>query len=371
MTQIVDPTGLFTGATRADFFDTFFVFNQIGTNNFYISLSEQVAFNALDVASKGSFGDPIQVPIISQHNLWLVGTMTAEPWFDAGNAIFPFQQVFNQLVPHGTIAPYSVCATDVNAFWLSQDKDGRAIMLKIDGYAAKRVSTFALEDEWLTYPRLDDAISYTYQQGGHTFMVIHFPSADKSWAYDLATGEWHQRAWIDKNGTLHRERVAFHAFAYNTNVGMDWATGQIYALDQNTFTDAGQPIAFIRSFPHVLDELKMVTIPELVIDMQTGTQPNTGEVQQTFSPFSSEFSSEFGPLTAVDAPQIGVRISKDGGATWGNYRLKSLVSAGHDRSMMRWRGWGMGRDIAIEVAWSAPFATGLNQAFFSAGKHSA
>ena len=375
MSQIVDTSGLFTGATRADFFDTFFCLNQIGTNNWYTSLSEQVAFNALDLASKGTFGDPIQSLIMSQHTLWLVGSMTAEPWFDAGNAIFPFEQVFSQLVPHGTIAPYSVCATDVNAFWLSQDKDGRAIMLKIEGYAAKRISTFALEDEWITYPRINDAICYTYQQGGHTFVVIHFPSADKSWGYDLATEQWHQRAWIDNNGTLHRERVAFHAFVgppyNNTNVGMDWATGQIYALDQRTYFDGAQPIACIRSFPHIVNELKNVTIPALVIDIETGAQPNTGEVQQTLSPFSAGFSSGFGPLTASPVPQIGVRMSKDGGETFGNYRLKSLISAGHNRSLLRYRGWGMGRDIAIEVAGTADTMRALNQAFFDPLEHAA
>ncbi len=363
MTQIVDVTGLFTGSTFAAFIDTFFAFNQIGTNNWYVSLSEQLAFNALDQASKSTLGDPIQAIIASQASLWLIGAMTAEPWFDAGDPIFAFEKVFGQSIPHGTIAPYSVCTTDVNVFFLSQDKDGRAIMLMIEGYGAKRVSTFALESEWLTYPRTSDAICYTYQQGGHTFVVIHFPSADKSWGYDLATKQWHQRAWIDNNGTMHRERVAFHAFAYNTNVGMDWATGQIYALDQNTFTDAGQPIAFVRSFPHLVNELKQITIPSFTVDMQTGTLSGSAEQQQSFSPFSAGFSSGFGPLTKVDAPQIALRVSKDGGATWGNYRLKQLVSAGHYRSMLRWRGLGMGRDFVFEVSWSAPMSTGLNQAF--------
>jgi hypothetical protein len=376
MTQIVDTTGLFTGSTLASFFDTFFLFNEIGTNNFYSSLSEQVAFNALDLASKGTYGDPIQGLIACQRTLWVVGAMTAEPWFDAGDPIFPLEEVFGQFVPHGTIAPYSICTTDVNAFWLSQDKDGRAIFLMIEGYAAKKISTFALEDEWLTYPRLSDAICYTYQQGGHTFVVIHFPSADKSWGYDLSTGQWHQRAWIDNNGVLHRERVAFHAFVgspnyQNTNVGMDWATGQIYAMDQNTFADAGQPIPFIRSFPHVVDELKFVTIPAFVVDMETGTMPNTGDPPQFLNPFSNGFSSGFGPLIEVPSPQIGLRFSKDGGATWGNWRFKSMVSAGRDRGMLRWRGNGMGRDIVAEVAWSAPFSTGLNQAFFEAVAHAA
>lgn len=371
MALIVDTTGLFAGATAVVFFDTFFAFNQIGTNNWYVSLSEQVAFNALDQASKGTYGDPIQSLIACQRNLWLVGAMTAEPWFDAGGLIFPFEEVFGQLVPHGTIAPYSVCTTDVNAFWLSQDKDGRAIMLMIEGYSAKKISTFALEDEWLTYPRLNDAISYTYQQGGHTFVVIHFPSADKSWGYDLATKQWHQRAWIDNNGKFHRERVAFHAFAYDTNVGMDWATGEIYAIDQNTFTDAGQPMACVRSFPHIVDELKQLTVSDFTLDMQTGTLPDSTEETKIISPFSDGFSDGFGPLTRVEAPQIALRISKDGGGTFGNYRIKTLASAGHYRSLLRWRGLGMGRDWVFEVSWSAPMPTGINQAFANGIGHGA
>jgi hypothetical protein len=363
MTQIVDTTGLFTGATRVQFFDTFFAFNQIGTNNWYVSLSEQVAFNALDQASKGTFGDPIQSLIACQRTLWLIGAMTTEPWFDAGDPIFPFEEVFGQIVPHGTIAPYSVCTIDVNAFYLSQDKDGRAIFLMLEGYGAKRVSTYALEDEWLTYPIRSDAICYTYQQGGHSFVVIHFPSANKSWGFDRATSQWHQRAYTDQNGKLNRERVAFHAFAYDTNVGMDWQTGQIYALDPNFMTDNGQPISCIRSFPHVVNEMHQITIPCFTADMATGVLPGSSEVPQIGSPFSPGFSPGFGPEIGKLPPQVALRVSKDGGETFGNYRTKQLASAGHYRSMLRWRGMGQGRDWVFELSWVAGMTTGLNQAF--------
>lgn len=371
MSQIVDPTGLFTGATKVEYFDTFFCFNQIGTNNWYISLSNQVAFNALDQASKGTQPDPIQSLIACQRSLWLVGQMTAEPWFDAGDPIFPFEETFGQLIPHGTVAKYSLVTTDVAAFWLSQDKDGKAIFLMAEGYAAKRVSTHALEYEWSNYVRVDDAICYTYQQSGHIFIVIHFPSADKSWAYDLATKQWHQRVWIDNNGVMHRELVSFHAFAYGTNVGMDWRTGQIYALDLNNFTDAGSPITFIRSFPHIGDELKEITHTSFVADMQTGTQSGTGETEQANSAWDGGFSPGFGPQGDVPPPMISMRYSNDGGATWSNYRQKGLVSAGNYRSMMRWRGLGMARDRVYELSWSAPFLTGLNGAYLEAIGHSA
>lgn len=371
MTQIVDTTGLFTGSTRVQFFDTFFFFNQIGTNNFYCSLSEQVAFNALDQASKGTYGDPIQAIIACQRTLFPVGTMTAEPWFDAGDPIFPLEEVFGQFIPHGTIAPYSQCTTDVAAFWLSQDKDGRAIFLMIKGYGAEKVSTYALEDEWLTYPIRSDAICYTYQQGGHTFVVIHFPSANKSWGYDLATKQWHQRAWTDGNGKLNRERVCFHALAYDTNVGMDWETGQIYAIDQNTLTDNGGPISCIRSFPHVVDELKYLTMTEFIADMATGTLPGSAEAPLIENAFSDGFSDGFGPQVVAGSPQVALRVSRNGGESFGNYRVKTLVSAGHYRSMLRWHGLGTGRDFVFELSWSAGMPTGLNQAFGNGIKHAA
>jgi hypothetical protein len=390
MTQIVDTTGLFSGSTRVTFFDTFFFFNEIGTNNFYCSLSEQVAFNALDQASKGTFGDPIQAIIACQRTLWPVGTMTAEPWFNAGDPIFPLEEVFGQIVPHGTIAPFSVWTQDVNAGWLDQNKDGRAIMIMIEGYGAKRISTYALEDEWLTYPTRSDAICYTYQQGGHSFVVIHFPSANKSWGYDRATGQWHERAYTDQNGKLNRERVAFHAFAYDTNVGMDWATGQIYALDPNYMFDNGQPISCIRSFPHVVNEMHQITVPCFTADMATGILPGSSELPQISSPWSSGFGTalppivltpapgwtvtpgqetgigrnlSWGPQVKMGPPQIALRVSKNGGETFGNYRFKELASAGHYRSMLRWRGLGQGRDWVFELSWVAGMTTGLNQAF--------
>jgi hypothetical protein len=140
---------------------------------------------------------------------------------------------------------------------------------------------------------------------------------------------------------------------------------------QNTFTDAGQPMVCRRSFPHIVDELREITISEFTVDMQTGTISGSSEIPQSLSPFSNGFSNGFGPLTQSTVPQIGLRVSKDGGATFGNYRLKSLISAGHNRTMLRWRGIGMGRDLVFEVTWSAPMATGLNQAYARAVKHAA
>ena len=141
--------------------------------------------------------------------------------------------------------------------------------------------------------------------------------------------------------------------------------------EQNTFTDNGMPIPFIRSFPHVTNSLKELTGAAFVLDMDTGELPATGEINQSLSPWSLGWNGGFGPLVVQGTPQVGVRISKDGGSHWGNYRLKGFTSSGRNRSMMRWRGWGMGRDLVFEVAYSAPMPTALQGAYFEPVAHAA
>jgi len=65
---------------------------------------------------------------------------------------------------------------------------------------------------------------------------------------------------------------------------------------------------------------------------------------------------------------VGLRVSKDGGATFGNYRVKTLISAGHFRSMLRWRAseWA---EISYRTVMVGGHADGLNQAFATGIKH--
>jgi hypothetical protein len=228
---------------------------------------------------------------------------------------------------------------------------------------ATRISTHAIEKEWLTYPRVDDAIGSVYQIKGHEFYELHFPAADKTWVYDAATEQWWEDNWIDVNGVLRRARNTFTAYAYGKNLSLDWATGQLYEMDPDTVSDNGNPIAWIRSFPHFTNELKYVTLAAVIADVETGTRPGTGDAGQFFSPWSAGFSSGFGPVSQVDRPTINLRLSRNGGASYGNNRPKGRLSSGQYRSMMRWRGDGMGRDWVIELSSTAEMAGVLNGAY--------
>ncbi|MDR3464145.1 MAG: hypothetical protein P4L76_17720 [Beijerinckiaceae bacterium] len=374
-TQIVDPTGSFLGSRRADFSDTFLAFATPGTNEWIVSLSNQVVFNALVNAAKDSTPDPIQTLSFNLRQMWLLGTQRSEIWFLAGSTPFPYQEWPNVFIPYGCVAAYSLVRAGASLFWLSRNPEGEAIAVKTVGEQIEPISTRALEYEWGNYARIDDVIGGTYQRGGHTFVIFHFPTADRTWAYDLTTKQWHRRTWLDAQGVSHREKAAYYAKVgadggyAPTNVAQDWQTGQIYSLDPKFYTDNGQPIVCRRSFPHIMQNMKEITHVAFVADFSTGNISGVGEKPIAESPWSAGFSTGFGPIINSPAPALFMRYSNDGGNKWSSYRRRGRVSSGNYRSMMRWRGLGMARDRVYEVLWSYPGESALQGAYVDPIEH--
>lgn len=358
MTQVGDPN--FTGADRVDFVDSFLVFNEVGTGLWGASLSNQVAFNALDFGSLTAWPGTIQTIAAVQREVWLLSQKKGEVWYNAGAAGFPFQGAPGVIIEHGIVAKYSLAKQDVKVYWLSQSPEGNRMVLTNDGRAAKRISTHAIETEFKTYPRVDDAIGGCYQIAGHSFYILHFPTADRTWAYDEASTQWHERRYCDPNGVLHRTRESFYAFAYDTNVALDWATGTLYALDPNVFVDqiapgASAPIVWVRSMPHMLaDKFERITFNQLIADVEVGTGLGTQDAPITVSPWSLGFSPGFGPSTVIEPPLISLRSSDDRGGSFGNKVMQNLGAQGEYDTTATWWNLGMARDKIFELSGSAP-----------------
>ena len=362
MVEITDPN--FVGSTGADFIDSFLILNKPNTNEWYCTLSDEIAFNGLYVGVKTAWPDNILRAVAIEREVWLFGPKKSEPWYNAGATPFPFQILPGIIIEQGCAAQYSPAKMDTNVYWLSQSPEGARMVMRGNAQnVAQRISTNAIEKEFLKYARVDDAIGSVYQIEGHSFYELHFPTADKTWSFDQATEQWFENCSIDNNGVLHRSRYAFTAYAYGKNLALDWATGALYQIDQQTYTDNGQVIPWIRSFPHFINELKYVNLAAVTASVETGTRPGTGENDQFDSPWNNGFSSGFGPITAVPKPTITLRLSRNGGESYGNNRPKGLASSGHYRSMMRWRGNGVARDWVIEFSSTAEMSGALNGAY--------
>lgn len=336
--QIIDPTGLFTGSDVAVFTETFFQFNKTGTQNWYISLSDDITFNALDIAAKAVQADPIITIGSRLRETWLIGSKTTEPWSLSGAVDFPFEAIPSTFIPHGILATYSLVNADTKLFWLSRNSQGNAIFVASEGYEAKRISNFGIEQmvQKLTAP--NDCVGSTYQLEGHTFVTWSFPTDDLTLVYDLATTQWHQAAWTDNNGKLRRDRTLLYANAYGKIVGLDWETGDLVQIDPAIYQDNdATAITCIRSFPHVIDEMKRITHWALVADVQCGTIADEDR-----------------------DPILNMRYSDDRGQSYSTTLQTSFGQTGHYDQSPQFTQLGMARDRVYELFWAEKMKTALN-----------
>jgi hypothetical protein len=263
----------------------------------------------------------------------LLGQKTAEVWYDVGTFPFPFAILPGTSIQHGCAAKDSLSRLGESFAFLSRDDRGQNVIVQIVGYLPKRISTHAIENEISKYATTSDAIAMTYQQAGHEFYMITFPTADVTWCYDLATQLWHKRAWRDTANVLHRHRAnCIVTFNEQVLVG-DFENGNIYAFSQSLYTDNGDPIPCIRRCVHLTTDLRQQFFHSLQIQFQPGVGLQSGQGSD---------------------PQAILRWSDDGGSTFGNDHMAAIGQAGKYKNRCQWQRLGMARDRIFEVTVTDP-----------------
>jgi len=273
--QITDPD--FAGAVTVSYLDGYFVFNQPNSQIIWVSqLLDGTSVDPLDFASAEGSPDGV-VGILSDHReLWVFGTDSVEVWYDSGATDFPLQRIQGAFNEIGCVAPFSIAKLDNGIFWLGTDARGQGIVYRANGYTGQRVSTHAIEWQIQQYGNISDAVAYTYQQDGHAFYVLNFPTGNTTWVYDVATQAWHERCGFDSGAfTRHRGNNQCN-FNGDIIIG-DFETGDIYQFDLNVYADNGQAQKWLRSWralPTGQNNLKRTAQHSLQIDIESGVGLN-------------------------------------------------------------------------------------------------
>lgn len=334
VTQITD-VDFPNGVKRCTYQDGYFIVTGDGTQVFYISqLLEGGSWDGLDFASaEGSPDDT--VGCISDHReLWLFGDSSAEVWINTGNADFPFERSGNTFIEHGCAAANTINKLDNTVFWLGADDRGSGIVWRANGYTPMRISTHAVEAAIATYATISDAVAFSYQQEGHGFYVLSFPTAGKTWVYDAATQLWHERAYRDvSTGVLSQWRASSHCMLNNVHIVGDVFDGRVYALDLNYYTDDTAPILRLRASQTQSQLQERLFFKTLQIDMETGVGLVTGQGSN---------------------PLMMLRYSNDGGHTWSNTKEATAGAIGAYSARCLFNRLGTGRDRVWELSMTDP-----------------
>lgn len=331
----------FPGASSVAFIGGYFVFNEPNTQRVWVTaLLDGTQIDPLDFASAESGTDRIRTLIADHKEIWLFGDNTIEVWYNSGETAFPLSPIQGAFIETGIEAYRSLAKCDNSLFWLGSDPRGDGIIYRTNGYTPIRISTHALEWQIQSYSRMDDAIGYAYQMDGHTFYMLTFPTANKTWCYDVSTGLWHERASFNSTtGEFYRHRSNSQAYFNEEIVIGDYENGNIYKYDLSDYTDNGATNKWLRSWralPTGQNDLNRTIHHALQLDCEAGVGLATGQGQN---------------------PLVNLRWSDDGGHTWGNYHAQSMGAGGAFGTRVIWRRLGMStrlRDRVYEVSGSDP-----------------
>ncbi len=368
--EITDPD--FTGAVTVGYLDGYFVYNEPNSQKVWVTqLLDGTQIDPLSFASAEGSPDGLVAINVNHREAWLFGTDSVEVWYDAGLPDFPLTRIqgaFNEL---GCAAAFSVAKLDNSIFWLAKDARGQGVIYRSQGYSGQRISTHAIEWQIQQYANMSDAVGYTYQQDGHAFYVLNFPTADRTWVYDVSTQGWHERAGF-LNGAFTRNRGNCQCNFGGTIIVGDFENSNIYALDLTTYADNGGPQKWLRSWralPTGTNNLKRTAQHSLQLDCETGVGLNGVDQTENIEWFFYTSSGDqlvttsgdlllFSPPFVQGAnPQVMLRWSDDGGHTWSNEHWASIGKIGEHGFRAIWRRLGMTqklRDRVYEVSGTDP-----------------
>lgn len=257
-------------STHVLFLDGRFIVNKANTGQFHWSDLYSDKFDALSYVTAESSPDKITALATFNRELWIFGSQTVERYYSTGSQNSPYARLSGGAMAFGCIAPDSIVALATGVIWLSQSEFGGHQIVMSGGGVPERISTHAIEEDISQYKKSIDAIAYAYQQEGHVFYVISFPSANTTFCFDVSTGLWHQRSFANEQGLHERHRSQHHAFFNGKHIVGDYKNGKLYQLDKQTFTDDGELILRERTAQAVITEGKTIRFNNLEIVCETG-----------------------------------------------------------------------------------------------------
>ena len=338
LTQITDPG--FPGAATVTFQDGYFICNNPGTGQFvWSNLYDGLTWGALNFITAEGSPDATIAVLSNARQIWVFGQKTIEVFWDSG-ADTTFSRIDGAFIEYGCASGSTALHFANMVMWLGTGQTGQGIVWQAVGYQPKRVSNHGVEFAISKWNNLTQATAWAYQDEGHAFYCLNHPDSDSTWVFDISTGQWHERAYLEPDGTFSRHRADAYAFGFNAHVVGDYENGNVYALDVDTYSDNGNPMVRLRRAPHLSADGHRIFFSKFQLMCRVG-------------------SGLDGAVTYTTDPQVELRWSDDFGHTWNAPQKRSLGVLGDYANRVIWRRLGQARNRVFEIRITDPVEVAL------------
>jgi len=236
------------------------------------AVGDMSAWDALDFSSAEAASDNIVRGKRVNEQLWLFGERTIEVWTQTSSPDAPFQRLNGAFIERGTSARFSYATRLSVPYWLGDDR----VVYRGDGTTPTRISTHAIEQAIAGYASVADARAWIYEQEGHVFYCLTFPSGGDTWVYDATTQAWHER----------ESEPAMYAGCWRcTDAGAyagaiiagDLTDGRLYVVDPTIYDEEGDPIIRVAAGAPFINDGRRLFFSSVEADMQTGVGLPSGQ----------------------------------------------------------------------------------------------
>lgn len=332
LTQIDSSGGFPFGAHTVAFVGGFFVAEQPGTQQFWVSdVFDGATWDTLAFGSASLYSDTLVAVDALQGNLITFSARHLEFFQNVGASPNPFAGILSAAQEYGLAAIWSRAHVGNSICFVAANPQGGAQVCRLQGYQLTVISTPDLD--WIINQMDDytDAVGSAFMSEGHPIYQVTFPTADRTFIFDTLSGIWSDRQTGTTSALATRHVSNLSAVYSGTAYFSSSTDGKVYTQSPTVYTDDGETIVREIVTRHQTQDFNVFGVDEIYLDMQTGVGNDD-----------------------ITEPKVTIEVSHDGGNVWLTPREFSLGEEGRYETRVIGRQWGACRDLVVRVRMTDP-----------------
>lgn len=321
------PVLPFSGPVMLAFLDGYGLINQAESPVVWFSALEDFeTWDGLDFFTRSGTSDNLVGIGVSRDRVWAFGSKTTTLFYDSGDTDTPFLPYPGTAMQVGLVSPWLLGLYNDTWFWVAQIAKGQRSVVMATDPQAQPISTPPIATQLSACATLDDAYLLVYEQNEHPFITVVMPSSAEdvqAYSYDVREKVWHARAgWDSTTGRYTRWRARGTTSTQGLVCVGDYASGDLYTLDLETYDDNGAVLVRERTAPYLSTENQWLFLDQFELGMQPGVGLSSGQGSD---------------------PVATLEISRDGAHTWVSAGSAALGAIGQYLDRAIWRRLGRAR----------------------------
>lgn len=260
-----------------------------------------ITFDALDFATAESAVDALVDAVFVDDALILGGAKTIEFWPNVGDATLPFQPMPGRVFTRGVKQTGCLVNFDSSFAWVGDDN-----VVYTNGPKPVPLSDPGLEEK---VAASENCRLWTFRLEGSEFLALRVDAG--TWVLNSRSGLWSE----------------MQSYGLDNWAPQCWAAGNFgSAYDEQLFV-FGDAYA---DYSGPLERRFRAGMP-----ISGGGQVVSNMALECNPGHTTYLEGQYAD------PQVEMRLSRDGGQTWGDWKAKSLGAQGEYRKQVQWRALGM------------------------------